>query len=347
MNSDAQAPLAQDHRDRSKWRRLLGNSALTAMVVLMCLGVMELATRWLLSDIGTTGDQTSYLSRNWAEQNPPITNHLGFREREFAARAAPGIVRIAAVGDSFTYGAGIMEPERVSDRIESALNKHDPGRFEVLNFGVPGANFEEHAANLEIAIREARPHFVLLQWYLNDLDDPAERRPRPKQLGWKVHHELSGVSALYGLAAQLFADVQVRLGLVPADAYYARFNDARDPIARRADRRFGSIIAIARQAGIPIAVYAWPELTRPIGTSPNDVLIDRLLATCRAEAIHCVDLRPVLARERDHQKLIVNRFDTHGSAYANNLAARELVHRLGPVWSEWRAVLETETEDRK
>lgn len=345
MNNNPPPPASHDQRTSATVWRWAGNLALMLTAILICLGLMELATRWSLSGIGTNGNASSYLSRKWAEQNPTSRNRLGFREADFTPFAAPGVLRIAAVGDSFTYGAGILEPERISNRIEAAMNERGVGRFEVLNFGEPGANFEEHADNLKVAINEAHPHFILLQWYLNDLDDESERRPRPKQLGWKLHHRLDRISALYGLANAFFSDTQIKLGLVPADAYYARFSDTGDPIANRAEARLAHVIQIAREAGLPIAIYAWPELTRDVGSSPNDVLIDRLLEICRRDAIPCVDLRPALLRERDHEKLIVNRFDTHGSAYANDLASRELLHWLGPIWVRQSAKLQEEMEN--
>lgn len=336
MTEHISAPAAPrgQVRPEGRGRSWLINLTIVLASILICLPVMELATRVLLADVGTTGDETSFLSRRWAERHPPARNRLGFRERAFAAVPAPGVVRIAAVGDSFTYGAGILENERVSDRLEALLNRSSRGRFEVINFGRPGANYEQHLENLRVALAEAKPRFVLLQWYLNDVDDPVERRPKPRQPGSLWHHQLSGASTLYGLAAQVFADVQMRLGLVRPDAYYARYLDPADPIARRANERFRAILDLARENGTPIAIYIWPELTRPVGTSPNDRLIDRLLETCRREGIICVDLRPALAKVPDHGRLIVNRFDTHASAYANALATNEIAARLGPVWRD-------------
>jgi len=293
---------------------------------------MEGAARFLLSDIGTTGSRNNYHSRLWYAKHPPQKNHLGFRDRTFSARPELGVFRITIVGDSFTFGSGILESERISNLLEVALNKQGRGRFEVLNFGQPGANYEEHEQNLRLAIREANPHYILLQWYHNDLDDSDDRRPRPKHLSPIQHRRLIAYSALYFLANLAFVNAQIRFEYITVDKYYARFLDPEEPISNRANARLLRVLDVARDLGVPIALYIWPDLTRPLGTSPADRLIEQLLTTCRSESIECVDLRTVLSEESKHERLIVNRFDTHASALANRRAANFLLETFGPGW---------------
>lgn len=60
-------------------------------------------------------------------------NAAGLRaEREYSARPAPGVLRIAAFGDSFTHGDDVANAETWQSRLEQL----DPA-LEVLNFGVP------------------------------------------------------------------------------------------------------------------------------------------------------------------------------------------------------------------
>ncbi|WP_274629304.1 SGNH/GDSL hydrolase family protein [Arvimicrobium flavum] len=310
----------------------IANGLLVAVAVVLSYLAVEFAARWALSDISTTGDRFSYMSRQWYAANPPQANKLKFREREFTHAPAPGVMRIAVVGDSFTWAPGLLENERVSNRLDAKLNSAGDLRFEVLNFGVSGANYEQHEVNMRLAIQSANPHFILLQWYLNDLDDPEEPLPRPMRLAGFLHRELTAVSVLYWLAARAFDEAQIKMGKIDVDAYYARFLNPDDPLARRGDERFRDLIQVAREAGVPIGVYMWPELTRPLGTSPNDALIKHMLVLCEEEHIVCVDLSSALRAEKQHERLIVNRFDTHASAEANDLAADLLVVRFGEGW---------------
>jgi hypothetical protein len=65
-----------------------------------------------------------------------VANSKGLRAtREYAATAAPGIVRIGAFGDSFTHGSGVPTGFTWEERLETML----PG-LELINFGIPGSD---------------------------------------------------------------------------------------------------------------------------------------------------------------------------------------------------------------
>lgn len=65
-------------------------------------------------------------------------NRDGFRGRTYTSVPAPGTVRIAAVGDSITYGLGLAAAEAFPSTLEHELNASGARPYEVLNFGVPG-----------------------------------------------------------------------------------------------------------------------------------------------------------------------------------------------------------------
>jgi hypothetical protein len=66
-------------------------------------------------------------------------NGAGIRaDRELAARPAPGRLRIAAFGDSFTYSSDVPNGRTWADFLELLLP-----RSEVLNFGVPGYGLDQ------------------------------------------------------------------------------------------------------------------------------------------------------------------------------------------------------------
>src|SRR5262249_11453656 len=71
----------------------------------------------------------------------PITyNKEGFRERELTPKAKNGY-RVMVVGDSFTFGVGITDAERYSNRLETMLRERYPNvPIDVLNFSSGGNN---------------------------------------------------------------------------------------------------------------------------------------------------------------------------------------------------------------
>lgn len=63
--------------------------------------------------------------------HPILVNEHGMRDAR-VERAHGEKFRVAVLGDSFTWGIGVADDERYSERIEEALG------IEVLNFGVSG-----------------------------------------------------------------------------------------------------------------------------------------------------------------------------------------------------------------
>ncbi len=85
-------------------------------------------------------------------------NSRGIRaNREYALQPPPGVLRLAAFGDSFTHASDVPNPAMWQQRLEELRPD-----FEVLNFGVPG--FEPGQALLRYRSQgvELHPHIVLI-----------------------------------------------------------------------------------------------------------------------------------------------------------------------------------------
>ncbi len=77
-------------------------------------------------------------------------------------------VRVLCVGDSHTYGAGLPEPESYPAQLQRDLDALIPGRYSVLNLGVPGMNTAEVAHRLSANIAQLHPSIVLVWCGIND-----------------------------------------------------------------------------------------------------------------------------------------------------------------------------------
>ena len=153
----------------------LVNLAIVAASLTLSLIAAEAATRWYYRDVTTSADFHGYFTRRWL-RTEVRHNHYGFRGPEFDEIKAPGIYRVAILGDSFTYGNGIAEQDRFSDRLAAALSER---RVQVLNFGFPGNNWPDHVATLERRVLRLKPDFVVLQWDTNDVEIEIEGVSRP------------------------------------------------------------------------------------------------------------------------------------------------------------------------
>ena len=96
-------------------------------------------------------------------------NADGFRGERVPLERTPGVLRIAALGDSFTYGTGVEQPHTWPAQLERALEERlGEGSVEMLNWGVEAYNTRQEAAFLEWKSPLWQPDLVILCMYIND-----------------------------------------------------------------------------------------------------------------------------------------------------------------------------------
>ena len=192
-------------RSLARWRN---RAVLFVITVAISIAAAEPMTRFLFRDVTTSADNGGYFTRRWFRTGAVRMNSSGFRGPEFSAVKPAGVYRIAAVGDSFTYGNGIRQEDRYSDLLQARL----PLNFEVLNFGAPGANTPEHRTLVGHLLTDVHPDFVLLQWYINDMEDDetvVRTTLKPLMPVRSIHDRLNDVSAPYNVANMKWAESQV------------------------------------------------------------------------------------------------------------------------------------------
>lgn len=292
----------------------------------------ELATRFAFRDVTTTGGP-SYFTSRWRDANPK--NSLGFREREIGPERAADGLRIAVVGDSFTEGPGLAETERLSSQLEQALERSSDG-VEVLNFGRAGAETVDELEVLREVVSPLRPDFVLLQWFVNDVEGHhKEGRPEP----WPLlplpstHATLKHHSALYFVMNLTWENIQVHLGLTGSydDYLVRRFADPDGQASKEAFESLEQFFATAERAGIPMGMVLFPLLDES-SIDKLGFLLDRVLESCAEHHVICIDLRPALAEVGNLRRLHLNRFDEHPNGVAHAIAARAVLEAFEPLW---------------
>lgn len=97
-------------------------------------------------------------------------NEFGFRFPSYRDQPAPGVTRVALLGDSLTAGLQVEESSHVRALLEGALNAERPA--EVLNFGIPGTGPVNELGVYRSFVVRFRPHVVVLGIYTdNDFTD--------------------------------------------------------------------------------------------------------------------------------------------------------------------------------
>ncbi len=103
----------------------------------------------------------------------------GFRDGK--ARPAPRDarpVRILCLGDSYTFGYGVDDPSTYPAQLQAMLAAARPDlAFDVMNAGYPRYGIDDEMSFFERKGRAIRPDLVILQFFLNDIQDMARQRP--------------------------------------------------------------------------------------------------------------------------------------------------------------------------
>jgi hypothetical protein len=324
------------HASRGKRRRgvVLG-LATAALALALALGLGELAVRIALSDITTTGNSDDYFGRRW--RSGIAVNSLGFREREVTGAPDAGVYRIAVIGDSFTFGLGIDQADRMTERLAEILGAFSP-RVEVLNFGRPGRETVHHVATLREVVLPLQPDFVLMQWLSNDVQGRVKTLSTGIPLvPWdRASDALRGRSALFTLVEWQWARLQRALGLAEGYVEYMdrRFSDPSSPDMIAAESDLREFVSVAREAGVEVGIVAFPNLAvvESAGDFPLGYLIDRVMAACADEQIPCLDLREPLLEVAGQDGWWANRLDSHPGPLTNAVAARAVAEFFGEHW---------------
>lgn len=222
---------------------------------------------------------------------PANLDSLGFRERERPPVDAPRHgCRVVCAGDSWTWGMGVAEGERFTDRLGARLT-HDlgPEGAEVWNAGVLGAGSDSVR---ELVVRDVlpfRPDVVVISPGANDL--------RLSRLGASPDRAIRG-GAIKGsryLLDSLEVTHALRFALARAGAL------DREGLVRTADPAFTpaahgeNVRATARAvraAGAAPLVWIYPLSTAALGLGPYQQAVARV---AEEEGVPAVDVAAVFA----------------------------------------------------
>jgi lysophospholipase L1-like esterase len=115
------------------------------------------------------------------------TSDQGLNDRAFAPAKPSGVYRIAVVGDSTSFGWKVGGEKSLAKVLERELNQPSPGRFEVMNFSVPGYNTAQELEAIRARVLPFRPDLVVLVFTGNDVNLCNYIQPEPTLLGALAH----------------------------------------------------------------------------------------------------------------------------------------------------------------
>ncbi len=103
-------------------------------------------------------------------------NSHGFRGAELPMKKPAGVFRVAIIGDSFVYGAGVDDDETAGAVLEKLLNgNHATRGYEVMNAGLTGSTITDELILYKEYVRKFTPDAVVLGYSWNDVLDIIKR----------------------------------------------------------------------------------------------------------------------------------------------------------------------------
>jgi lysophospholipase L1-like esterase len=98
-------------------------------------------------------------------------NDEGFRSAPFPRSKRPGVLRIACIGDSWTFGMNVDQDRMYPARLQTLLAEQPSTRdVEVMNFGVLGYTSFQGLRLLKTRVLDLQPDVLVIGFGMNDSD---------------------------------------------------------------------------------------------------------------------------------------------------------------------------------
>lgn len=292
----------------------------------------------------------SNTSEAWKKKHVQL-NSLGFRDvnhtlPESAATSSATqqstSLKIAFIGDSFTYGQGIVHTsDRFSDIVGKEIKKMYPNS-EYFNLGMPGWSTVDEIEYLTHASKLPKFDVIIFQYFIDDIEG-------------RINY-VKGNSALYAygyLGKTIFSkSTNAFIDILRSNSYffdfvynqhaivyYSKHTDFQKLLADKYDalRTWNKLTAQFDQIGgykmknnTKVLIVLFPSMANLDNKYYFASYHNKITDYLRFNGIDSLDLYPYF-QGYDTKKLTVNIFDQHPSMFANHLAAQEILSKIMPM----------------
>lgn len=252
----------------------------------------------------------------------------GVRGPAIQVLPAPGVLRIAGIGDSFAQGDGVPHEQTLFRHMAGLLGEG----YEVLNLGQSGADVDLNLRTLEWTVPTYRPARAIVVFTPNDVL-PSGDLGKEEQLVFDLVNLREEALAADGRS--WLRDASRTVDLLAAWRDRARITEGtiEGYLARYDPVRNGEKLALFDQQlqrlahePVPVALVLYPFLI-DLDDYPLAPIHAYVAERARAAGLPVFDLAPVFA-EKDAADLHVHPTDHHPNGHAHALAAEAVVNWL-------------------
>jgi len=310
----------------------LGLMVVVSISCLLSFGLAELLARQLMP--------SPWYLEDGKPMWPPFSKRRVGTVVEYLREPLPSPVpedayRILFLGDSFTYGTGVEEPQTFVAKVTTRLNQSPPNadfrEYVAFNGGIPGSLTGSWNRLHDAAQQPYQPHMVVVVFFLRDGQIGAGSVPATRKMKQRLR-ELHSSSFLFQhsyLYRQLFArswirDVGKQYLSTMADGYVG--TPARTREWKRAQANVLAIRDRAEQQGAKFAMVIFPVLFALGPDYPLQNIVDVIAEFGHTNRIRTLSLLPAYA-DYDASELWLSSFDQHPNELGHEIAA-EAIHPL-------------------
>lgn len=317
--------LVRRWRNRGGWLRVVAGNLLLLLALLWTAVVAgETYLRYVYDETDSMGFMLT--TNGWLKRHMH-RNADGFRDREWSPAKAPGVVRVACFGDSFTVGWGVKDPaDCFPQRVAAALEARSPGRFDVRNYGVGGLTTREEIDLIARRLTADRIDRIVLGYCMNDASDllpPSEQwyGNTVRRIPW-IRPTLSFVADFVWYRFWQRRNVRVTDFAANQKIAYDRAE-----IWAAQEAQFAELAELCRRASVRLDVVVFPFYSDWGPAYRFDSCHEQIAAAWAKLGVEVIDLRE-RCRGRTSEELVVNRFDGHPSVLAHEIAAQAVLERM-------------------
>lgn len=265
------------------------------------------------------------------------TNSLGLRGPELGLTFEPGEYRVVALGDSCTFGKGVLEKHTWPRQLESMLDQElgSDRRAAVANLGVNGYSGATYARIFADLGDQVRPHLVVVGYNLNDFPNAIravdeqvfQERGLRKLLSQDLRDRL-GRLAVYRFARQTYYQLTRRSDWEKAEelAGGAADQELDSEVWRQQEAHLAAIRDQAEGYGARTIVFLFPYESQVHLDSYDPTPIERLQEVGRRLDVPVIDLAETF-REHAHAEAPPRELFLRGDRYHPNAEGYHLVAR--------------------
>jgi hypothetical protein len=222
-------------------------------------------------------------------------NSLGFRDGEYRVGAQKDTFRIACLGDSFTFGQGVHEPDTFVRKLAGLLESSQ-SKIEVMNFGICGYSTRQERLCFEESVLRFEPDLVLVTMVTNDNMTIKEEQER-------------GINRAPAVAPRLISQIRQSMsGSTHADYGYETCVDELKLLKAKTDG-YGAKLGVVIFANRPQEEW--------------ELLASTVSEGMEGTGVPILNLKNALAEVPESIQQ-VHPLDAHPSEIAHGIAAREI-----------------------